>query len=92
MGTLGWRLVTTGAALAASAVATRVVSAGWRRVSGKEAPTDPSAVDDTTWKEALLYAAIVGLAVGAARVAAERKAVEYYRKSTGHLPGDADNS
>lgn len=88
MGPMAWRLLGTAAALAAGAVATKAVSAGWQAVSGKEAPTDPTSVDDTSWKEALLYAAILGLAVGAARVAAQRKAAEYYRKSTGHLPGE----
>jgi hypothetical protein len=86
MGTVGWRLFGTAAALGAGAIATKLVGAGWRAVSGREAPTDPSAIDETTWREALLYAAILGLAVGAARVVAERKAAEYYRKSTGHLP------
>ena len=86
MGTVGWRLLGTAAALAACAVATKVVGVGWRAVSGREAPTDPSEVDETSWGEALLYAAILGLAVGAARVVAERMAAQYYRKSTGHLP------
>ena len=92
MGTMGWRLLGTAAALAAGAVATKVVGTAWRAVSGKEAPTDPSAVDETSWREALLYGAVLGLAVGAARVVAERKAAEYYRRSTGHLPsGDSVN-
>ena len=86
MGTMGWRLIGTAAALAAGAVATKVVGTGWKAISGREAPTDPSAVDETSWREALLYGAVLGLAVGAARVVAERKAAEYYRKSTGHLP------
>ena len=66
MGTLGWRLLGTAAALAAGAVATKVVGVGWRAVSGREAPTDPAEVDETSWGEALVYAAILGLAVGAA--------------------------
>jgi len=86
MGTIGWRLLGTAAALAAGAVATKVVGTGWRVISGKEAPTDPAEVDETSWREALLYGAVLGLAVGAARVFAERKAAEYYRKSTGALP------
>ena len=48
MGTVGWRLLGTAAALAAGAVATKVVGTAWRAVSGKEAPTDPSAVDETS--------------------------------------------
>jgi hypothetical protein len=86
MGTVGWRLIDTAVAIGAGALATKVVGASWRAVSGHEAPTDPSAVDETSWREALLYGAVLGLAVGAARVVAERKAAQYYRRSTGHLP------
>ncbi len=89
MGVLGWRLLGTGAALAAGALATKLVGAGWRLAAGREAPGDPTKPDESTWKEAMLFAAITGLVVGAARVAAERKAAEYYLKSTGHLPGEA---
>src|SRR4029453_11820020 len=84
MGTVGWRLLGTAAALAGGAVATKVVGVGGGAGSGHGAPPDPSEVDETSWREALLYAAILGLAVGAARVVAERKAAQYYRKSTVH--------
>ena len=56
--------------------------------AGRDAPGDPTKPDESSWKEAMLFAAITGLVVGAARVAAERKAAEYYLKSTGHLPGE----
>jgi hypothetical protein len=85
MGTVGWRLIGTAVAIAAGAIATKVVGVGWRAVSGHEAPTDPSAVDETSWREALLYGAVLGLTVGAARVVAERKAAQYYLKSTGRM-------
>ncbi|MDQ6715275.1 MAG: DUF4235 domain-containing protein [Actinomycetota bacterium] len=88
MGTIAWRLIGAGAALAAGAIASKVVTTGWRFASGHDAPVDPAKPDDSTWKEALLFAAITGIVVQAARVAAERKAAEYYRKSTGHLPGE----
>jgi hypothetical protein len=38
--------------------------------------------------EAVAWAAVSGLAVGLARMLASRKAAEYYRKSTGHLPAN----
>ena len=65
MGSLGWRLIGTAGALAAGAIATKVVGTGWKAISGREVPSDPSSVDETGWGEALLYAAILGLAVGA---------------------------
>ena len=86
MGTVGWRVIATAVAITAGAIATKVVGTTWRAVSGHEAPTDPSAVDETSWREALLYGAVLGLAVGATRTIAERKAAQYYRKSTGRLP------
>ena len=38
--------------------------------------------------KAVAYAAITGLAVGAARTIATRRAAEFYEKSAGHLPGE----
>ena len=40
----------------------------------------------TCFLRPLGFGAVLGLAVGAARVVAERKAAQYYRKSTGRLP------
>ena len=86
MGPLVWRILGTGSAVLAAAVASKVVSKGWEVAAGKPAPDDPTHPEDTTWKEALVFAALSGLVVGAARVAATRKAAEYYAKSAGHLP------
>jgi hypothetical protein len=38
--------------------------------------------------DAVLYAAVTGLAVGIARTFIQRKAAAYYEKSAGHLPAD----
>jgi hypothetical protein len=86
MGSLVWKVLGTGSAMLAAAVAQRVVSTGWQVAAGKPAPDDPNHPDDSSWPEAVLFAALTGLAVGAARVAATRKAAQYYAKSTGHLP------
>lgn len=86
MGSLTWRVLGTGAALVAAAVADKVVSTAWRLASGKPAPTDPTHPDEASWKEAILFAAITGFVVQAARVAAQRKAAQYYEHSSGHLP------
>ena len=86
MGPLVWRVLGTGAAALATAVASKVVSKGWEAASGRPAPDDPAHPEEVPWKEAVLFAAISGLVVGAARVAATRKAAQYYAKSAGHLP------
>lgn len=86
MGPLAWKVLGTGAAVLAGTVASKVVSQGWHLVSGKPAPDDPSNPEDVSWKEALLFAALTGFVVQAARVAAQRKAAQYYQHSSGHLP------
>ena len=88
MSPMAWKLVGTGAALLAGSVANKVVSKGWKVVSGKDAPNDPLNTDDVSWKEALLFAAITGFVVQAARVAVQRKASQYYEQSSGHRPGE----
>jgi hypothetical protein len=84
VGTFVWRVIGTGSAILAGIVASKVVTAVWKRAGRDEIldPRDPR----TPWKEAVVFAALTGLAVGAARVLVTRKAAEYYEKSTGHLP------
>ena len=86
MGSMVWRVLGTGSAVIAAAVAQKLVSKGWEISTGKPAPDDPTHPEDTSWKEAVLFAALTGLAVSAARVAAQRKAAPYYAQSAGHLP------
>jgi hypothetical protein len=40
--------------------------------------------------EAVAWAVASGVAVGVARMLASRKAADYYRRSTGHLPSNLD--
>ncbi len=86
MGPMVWRVLSAAAAMGAAAVANQVITRGWSAVAGKPAPTDPTNPEEVTWKEALLFAALTGLVVQAARVMATRKAAQYYYKSAGHLP------
>ena len=84
MGTFVWRVLGTGSAILAGVVASKVVQQVWRRAGRDEIldPRDPR----TPWRDAVVFAALTGLAVGAARVLVTRKAAEYYEKTTGHLP------
>ena len=86
MGSLAWRILSTGAAVLAATLATKIVTKGWEVATGRPAPGDPTHPEQTSWTEALLFAAATGVAVSAARVAATRKAAEYYEHSSGHLP------
>jgi hypothetical protein len=84
MGPLVWRVLGTGSAILASIVANKVVTQLWKKAGRDEVldPRDPR----VPWKDAIAFAALTGLAAGAARVAATRKAAAYYEKSAGHLP------
>ncbi|HET9655848.1 MAG TPA: DUF4235 domain-containing protein [Kineosporiaceae bacterium] len=85
MGTFAWRVLGTGSAVVAAALAERGARGLWRVVTGEcppEAPEDP----DTRWGEAVAWALISGAAVAIARLIATRRAAEYYRASTGELP------
>ncbi len=86
MGPLVWKVLGTGSAVLAATVAEKLIGTGWQIALGKPAPTDPTHIEDTSGKEALVFAALTGLAVSAARVMATRKAAQYYAKSAGHLP------
>ncbi|MBR7744704.1 DUF4235 domain-containing protein [Phycicoccus sp. BSK3Z-2] len=83
MGTLAWKLLGTGGPILAGILATKAVNAVWAKAGQDEInPKNP----DAPVVKALAYAAIMGLAVGAARTLTERKAASYYRNSSGHLP------
>jgi hypothetical protein len=84
VGTFVWRVIGTGSAILAGVIANKVVQTVWKKAGRDEVldPRDPR----TPWKDAIAFAALTGLAVGAARVVVTRKAAEYYEKSTGELP------
>lgn len=83
MGNMVWKVLGTGSAILAGIVATKVADQVWK-TAGQDRidPHNPNA----PLYAALGYAALTGLAVGVARTFTERKAAQYYAKSTGHLP------
>jgi len=83
MGTIAWKIIGTGGAVLAGVLATKVVNVIWAKAGQDEInPKNPEA----PLAKAVAYAAITGLAVGAARTFTERKAAQYYARSAGHLP------
>lgn len=84
MGALVWRVLGTGSAVLAGVVANKLVTTVWKK-AGRDAVLDPRD-PRTPWKDAVAFAALTGLAVGASRVIVTRKAAQYYQKSAGHLP------
>jgi hypothetical protein len=84
MGSLVWRVLGTGSAILAGIIANKLVTTLWKKAGRDEVldPRDPR----TPARDAVLFAALTGLAVGAARTLATRKAATYYQRSAGHLP------
>ena len=82
-----WSAYALGATLVASMAARKAMTASWKLATGKEPPSNPEH-PDVSLAEAVAWAAASGVAVGLARMFASRKAAEYYRKSTGHLPAN----
>jgi hypothetical protein len=64
--------------LAADHYARRAITAGWKRVTGKEPPTDPSN-PKVALPEALTWAIIVGVVVEATRMLTARYATRQIR-------------
>ena len=89
MGSAAWKIMGTGGAILAGILATKLVDLIWAKAGQDNInPESPEA----PLLKALSYAAITGLAVGAARTLTTRKAAQYYAKSAGHLPAEMEES
>lgn len=87
MGSTTWKILGTGGAVVAGIAARNLLTTGWKAATGSAPPTNPEH-PDVEWHEAVLWAVLSGAVIGVARMLATRKAAEYYRHSTGHLPPD----
>ncbi len=82
-----WSLMGLGATVGATIAARRAMVVSWKLATGKKPPSNPEH-PDVSIAEAIAWASVSGVAVGLARMLASRKAANYYRKSTGHLPAN----
>jgi len=82
-----WKVYALGATVVAGIAARKAMTTSWKVATGKNPPQNPEH-PDVSIGEAVAWAALSGVAVGLARMLASRKAAEYYRKSTGHLPAN----
>jgi hypothetical protein len=82
-----WTVFSLISALGAAALAKKGLDKSWRVATGKQPPENPADPDVEIW-EAVGWAIASGVAVGLARMLAQRKAASYYTRSTGHLPPD----
>ena len=75
-----FRLLRSGAAIAAAGAARNLASSVWR--GDHEPPIDPGDAD-VSWREAAAWAALSGLLAGFARVVARRGTEAGWKKATG---------
>ncbi len=80
-----WRIFGWTSAAAAGIAARKVVIKGWKLMMGSDPPANPAA-PRTSWRSAIGWALASGALTGLARMLATRRAAEYYRRTTGHLP------
>jgi len=80
-----WTVFSLVSALAAAAAARKGLNTSWKVATGKKPPENPADPDVDIW-EAVAWATLSGVAIGVARMLAQRKAASYYTRSTGHLP------
>jgi len=74
----------------ATIAARKALTTTWKVTTGKQPPQNP-AHPDVSLAEAASWAMVSGVAVGLARMFASRKAADYYRRSTGHLPPNLED-
>jgi hypothetical protein len=77
--------VATGSALLAGVAAARVLELLWAASTGRKPPSTPES-PDIAQREAMVWAAVSGMAIGVAKTYATRRLARYWLRSTGELP------
>jgi hypothetical protein len=80
-----WSMFSLAASLGGAAVARKTLDKSWQISTGKKPPENPADPDIDIW-EAVTWAVVTGAAVALAKMYAQRRAANYYVKSTGQLP------
>ncbi|MBA2446087.1 MAG: DUF4235 domain-containing protein [Nocardioidaceae bacterium] len=84
-GKRAWKMLGSGSALVAGVAVARLLDAAWATATGHKPPTRPEN-PDIGGREAMLWAAVSGMAIGVAKTYATRRAAQYWVKSTGEVP------
>jgi hypothetical protein len=80
-----WTVFSLVAGLGAAALTRKLLDRSWKAAAGRNPPENP-ADPDVSLGEAVVWASLTGAAVALARMLAQRRAADYYTRSTGHLP------
>jgi hypothetical protein len=73
---IGWKLASAGAAAIATIISGRIAEAGWRLVTGHEAPRDDD--DDAPVVQLVVFAAVSAAVAALAQRSAVRGARKWY--------------
>lgn len=84
-GKRAWKLLGSGSGVVAAIATTKALDATWRTATGRKPPSKPES-PEIAGREALLWAAVSGMAMGVAKTYATRRAANYWVRSTGDLP------
>lgn len=82
---LGWKATNAGVAALAAMGTNWLLHEVWLATRKTEPPLNPAS-HDTGWREAVLWAGVLGLAVGVAQLAARRGAAEGWNRYFGTYP------
>ncbi|MBA2561193.1 MAG: DUF4235 domain-containing protein [Propionibacteriales bacterium] len=88
-GKRAWKYLGSAIGMASGVVTMKALDATWHTATGRKAPTKPEN-PDIAGREALVWAAVSGMALGVARTYATRRAAQYWIRSFGTLPPGMD--
>ncbi len=80
-----WKAVGGASGIAAGAATRTFLRTAWRKTKGGDPPANPAS-RNTTWKEALFWAAASGMALSVARLVSLRAAAGAWKAKTGSYP------
>ena len=90
-GKIGWKIVAAAFAVPTGIAVRKAIESGWRKTKHDDPPKNPAA-PGTEWSEALMWAAVSGIAVAAARLVAARGAAATWKSLTGKLPPGVEDA
>ena len=90
-GRIGWKVVAAAFAVPTGIAVRKAIESGWRKTKHDDPPMNPAA-PGTKWSEALIWAAVSGIAVASARLLATRGAAATWKSLTGKLPPGVEDA
>jgi len=86
---VAYTMMSVVATRAATTVSKKALHGTWRLSTGRRPPKDAADPRVSTW-EAVAWSALSAGVLALAKTVAQRRAADYYAKSTGHLPRQYD--